>query len=100
MDRTHIRFFTFRTAKDLVRAVGCRVNYTDCTPHLVRAFLPLLKSLMNFKKAAQENPRGLIDSPLYKFYLKYVNPPERWLALAWRTMFAFRIIVVGTTPQE
>lgn len=99
MDRTHIRFFTFKTAKELVRSVGCEVAYTDCTPHIVRAFLPLLKRVMNFSGKGGDNPRGLIDSPLYQFYMKAFYPAERLVALCWRTLLAFRIIVVGTKPQ-
>jgi hypothetical protein len=55
---------------------------------------------MNFGGAASTNPRGLIDSPFYKLYMKYFNPAERLLALVWRSMLAFRIIVVGKTPEE
>ena len=32
--------------------------------------------------------------------MKYVYTIERWLASLWRTMFAFRIIVVGSKPGE
>ena len=37
MDRTHIRFFTFRTARRLVEAAGCRVERVNSTPYLVRS---------------------------------------------------------------
>jgi 2-polyprenyl-3-methyl-5-hydroxy-6-metoxy-1,4-benzoquinol methylase len=99
MDRTHIRFFTFRTGRRLVEAAGCRVNRIASTPYLVRALLPLLK-----RKAHGEdgppNPRAIIDSLPYRLYMKYLYPVEHAVASLWRTMFAFRIIVVGTKPVQ
>lgn len=38
MDRTHVRFFTFRTARELVEGAGCNIQKIDYTPFLVRAF--------------------------------------------------------------
>lgn len=96
MDRTHIRFFTFRTARQLVEATGCRVIKTDCTPYLVRAALPLVKRLMGGNhSSAASNPRALIDSHGYKLYMRYVYPPERLVASLWKRMLAFRIIIVA-----
>ena len=46
MDKTHIRFFTFKTAKKLVEATGCRVVKVSHTPYFVRAFLPLMKKAL------------------------------------------------------
>jgi 2-polyprenyl-3-methyl-5-hydroxy-6-metoxy-1,4-benzoquinol methylase len=99
MDRTHIRFFTFRTAQELARAAGCRIERVASTPYLARAVLPLVKRLLpGGKEGGAPNPRALIDSRGYQTYLKYVYPLEHALASLWRTMFAFRIIVVATKP--
>jgi 2-polyprenyl-3-methyl-5-hydroxy-6-metoxy-1,4-benzoquinol methylase len=100
MDRTHIRFFTFATARELVAAAGCKVERVASTPFLVRAVLPLLKKFLAKPDQGPVNPRALIDSPGYKRYMRYVYPVEQWLASLWRTMFAFRIIVVGVKPGE
>jgi 2-polyprenyl-3-methyl-5-hydroxy-6-metoxy-1,4-benzoquinol methylase len=97
MDRTHIRFFTFRTARRLVEATGCRVERVDSTPYLARALLPLLKRRAQGGDGPP-NPRALIDSRPYRLYEKYVYPVERAAASLWRTMLAFRIIVVGVKP--
>jgi methionine biosynthesis protein MetW len=98
MDRTHVRLFTFRTARTLVESAGPKVERTASTPHLVRAFLPVLKRVLGNNGTTSTDPRALIDSKGYKLYMKYCYPPERFLASLWRTMLAFRIIVVGQKP--
>ena len=100
MDRTHIRFFTFKTARRLVEAAGCRVERVASTPYLARAVLPLLKRFVSGGQGASPDPRALIDSRGYKTYMKYVYPVEHACAALWRTLFAFRIIVVGVKPDS
>jgi hypothetical protein len=99
MDRTHIRLFTFRAARELVTASGCEVRRTAATPHIVRAFLPVLKRFLGGKHESV-NPRALIDSTGFKTYMKYCYPLEQWFASLFRGMLAFRIIVVGQKPVE
>jgi 2-polyprenyl-3-methyl-5-hydroxy-6-metoxy-1,4-benzoquinol methylase len=97
MDRTHIRFFTFRTARQLVQGAGCRIERVDSTPYLVRAALPLLKRWMGGGNGeGPANPRALIDSRPYRLYMSYIYPVERVTASLWRSLLAFRIIVVGS----
>lgn len=100
MDRTHIRLFTFRGARELVKASGCEVTRTASTPHLVRALLPLIKRFIAGKGTESANPRALIDSKGYRAYQKYVYPVEQWFASLFRGLLAFRIIVVGQKPAE
>ncbi len=100
MDRTHIRWFTFASARALVRASGCKVARTASTPHLVRACLPVLKWLRSKPAEGPTNPRAMIDSRGFKLYMKYAYPVEQWLASLWRTLLAFRIILVGVKPGE
>lgn len=97
MDRTHIRFFTFETARELVTAAGCAVETVSSTPYLARSLLPAVKSFVGggAPAVAEANPRAIIDSPGYRRYMKFVYPAERALADLWPTMLAFRIIVVG-----
>jgi 2-polyprenyl-3-methyl-5-hydroxy-6-metoxy-1,4-benzoquinol methylase len=100
MDRTHIRFFTFKTARQLATATGCQVERVASTPYLVRAVLPLLKRFLAKPEQGPPNPRALIDSRGFKAYMRFVYPVEQFVASLWRTMFAFRIIVVARKPEE
>jgi 2-polyprenyl-3-methyl-5-hydroxy-6-metoxy-1,4-benzoquinol methylase len=93
MDRTHIRWFTFRTAKRLVKATGCKIIKIDFTPYVIRSALPLIKKIFNSKN--QENRRQLIDSKAYKFYMKYIYFIEYNLTYIFKRLFGFRIIIIG-----
>ena len=99
MDRTHIRFFTFRTTRQLVEAAGCRMDRVDFTPYLVRAVLPLIKRVIRADRLSGDyNPRAMIDSPGYRLYMRYVYPVEYAITFLWKRMLSFRIIVVGVKP--
>ena len=98
MDRTHIRFFTFRTAKKMLEANHCVVEKIDSTPFIVRAFLPLIKAVLhkkNTQSVGQESIKGIVDSPLYKFYIKYIYPIEYWITRVMPSLLAFRIILIA-----
>src|SRR5262249_26316275 len=49
MDRTHLRFFTVRTARELLKDSGFEVVRTAFDPGIVRVFLPLIKRFMGGK---------------------------------------------------
>jgi 2-polyprenyl-3-methyl-5-hydroxy-6-metoxy-1,4-benzoquinol methylase len=93
MDRTHIRWFTFRSAKRLVLATGCSLIKVDYTPFFVRACLPLIKKIMS--NGSVGNRRQIIDSPAYKTYMRVVYPIEYVLGFWLKSLFGFRIIIVA-----
>jgi 2-polyprenyl-3-methyl-5-hydroxy-6-metoxy-1,4-benzoquinol methylase len=97
MDRTHIRFFTFKTAKLIVKKSGCSIKKIDYTPFILRTLLPFIKKMMfSSKDKEQQNTRRIIDSPLYKLYLKFIYPIEYISGYLLKTVFAYLIIIVGT----
>ena len=93
MDRTHVRWFTFRSARRLLRAAGCAIERVDYTPFVVRAALPLIKRAMRARPDG--NRRQLIDSPAYRAYMRVVYPVEYYAGFWLKTWLAFRIILVG-----
>ena len=102
MDRTHVRFFTFRSAKRLLTAAGCSIEKTDLTPHLVRAFLPIIKKALADRASAagRDRARSSLDSPSFRFYRRWVYPLEYAVASCWKPMLAFRIVLVARSPRE
>jgi 2-polyprenyl-3-methyl-5-hydroxy-6-metoxy-1,4-benzoquinol methylase len=97
LDRTHIRFFTFSTARKMVQAAGLSVQRADYTPLMVRALLPLAKKVLARGGAeGPADPRSIIDSPAYRAYMRFIYPLEYRLGAVRRPLFAFRIILVAT----
>lgn len=101
MDRDHIRFFTFKTAKDLVRSAGCSIIGVDYVPYFVRVAQPIIKNLILKNKRPEDTDRQqLLDSPYYKFYMKYIYPIEYLLGYFCKSLFAFKMIIVGKKIAE
>ena len=108
MDRTHIRFFTFRTACRLIETCGCEVLRRDADPHLSRALLPALRGLLAGRKKVEaleagdgqspggaEDPRAILDSRAYRMYKRWLYPIEHLVCRLWPGMLAFRIVLLG-----
>jgi 2-polyprenyl-3-methyl-5-hydroxy-6-metoxy-1,4-benzoquinol methylase len=91
MDRTHLRLFTFRTARELVSEAGFMPLRTTWEPGIARAFLPLLKRLVTREAA----PGTLLESPSYRFYSRYILPAEHLVCGIAPGLFAFRIVILA-----
>lgn len=97
-DRTHIRFFTFRTAERLLDAAGLTIIKKDYTPMITRTLLPIIKKAFISKNNLPHEASSIIDSPFYKFYLSWIYPVEH-LMFRWRKeLFGFRIIFIANKP--
>jgi SAM-dependent methyltransferase len=93
LDRTHLRFFTRRTARRLLESAGLVPLRTAYNPGLVRPFVPLAKKFLSGTPAgAEHDPAALLESPAYRTYLSTVYPIERIVAGVWPGMFAFQMI--------
>ena len=90
MDRTHLRFFTFRSARELVENAGFTPLRRTLEPGIVRAFLPLVKKL-----SADKGPSSILESPSYQFYKNYILPVEQALASILPGLFAFRTVMTA-----
>ncbi|MDI1353237.1 MAG: class I SAM-dependent methyltransferase [bacterium] len=95
MDRTHLRFFTFKTAKCLLTEAGYTINQIDFTPYIVRSLLPLIKTL-----SKKEGTSAISDSKSFHFYMKYIYPVEYYFSYLWKTLFAFRIILIAQPDKK
>jgi SAM-dependent methyltransferase len=91
LDRTHLRFFTRRSALELLRAAGLKPVRRMYNPGLARPFVPLAKRLIGGGGDAHD-PSAILESTPYKLYLQTVYPAERWIARLWPGMLAFQMI--------
>ncbi len=100
MDRTHLRFFTFRTAQILVREAGLTTLAITHAPGIVRAFLPLIKRLLYKQKAeASPEPTAILRSPAYRYYEKWILPAEAMVAGLMKGLLSFRIVLVAEAHE-
>jgi SAM-dependent methyltransferase len=93
LDRTHLRFYTRRTARALLESCGLTIVAEDATPNLARAALPAVKALLGARGGG--DPGALVDSPPYRAYARFVEPFEAAVARAWPALLAFQIVLVG-----
>jgi len=91
LDRTHLRFFTRRTARELIEQAGLKVVRRTYNPGLVRPFVPLAKKLLGGGEDSHD-PSALLESRPYKTYLKTIYPIERVVASVLPGALAFQMI--------
>jgi SAM-dependent methyltransferase len=117
LDRTHLRFFTRRSARWLIDQAGLEIVKTTYNPGLVRPFVPLAKQFLSSRAQSRDPlpraPAGdsstslgmtegalgmtvpadaLMNSAPYRVYLETVYPIERALTALWPGMLAFQMI--------
>jgi SAM-dependent methyltransferase len=77
LDRSHLRFFTLRTARALIEDAGCRIERCDPTP------IPLTLVLGPFAPS---------------FLGQWAEAAYAALTLVWRTLFAYQFVFVARAP--
>jgi SAM-dependent methyltransferase len=90
-DRTHLRFFTRESVRELFEYVGLEVIEDRCTPSLVQSMAPALRKLFD-KDVAQGNHLSLPESRAYRTYERFVEPIERRVCQAWPELLGFQIV--------
>jgi 2-polyprenyl-3-methyl-5-hydroxy-6-metoxy-1,4-benzoquinol methylase len=88
LDRTHLRFFTRKSAKWLLGEAGLERVAATYNPGLVRPFVPLAKRML----ADGSNPAALMTSGPYQLYLRVIHPLERAVTSLWPGLLAFQMI--------
>ena len=93
LDRTHLRFFTRKNARWLLRECGLSPVATTYNPGIIRPFVPHAKRLLSSSETAEVQPAdALMKSRSYRLYLKTVYPVERAVTSLWPGMLAFQMI--------
>ncbi len=97
MDETHIRFFTSKTARQLVLKAGYRIINFDVTPNVSYAFIDLIRTLFGSNKGADHYSvnKKILDSKSYRFYKTIVLPVEMVIARLWKGMFARQFVIIA-----
>lgn len=90
-DRTHLRFYTRRTVRELLEYCGMAIVDRACTPSLVQSAAPLLRKGFE-RNVAQGDHLALANSPAYKLYQNIVEPVESRACELWPELLGFQIV--------
>jgi 2-polyprenyl-3-methyl-5-hydroxy-6-metoxy-1,4-benzoquinol methylase len=92
LDRTHLRFFTRANLLRVLREANLGVETLDINPGLARAFVGRAKKLL--AGPDESDRRALLDSKLYRRYMRYIYPVEYRLARLMPGLLAFQYVAV------
>lgn len=100
LDRTHLRFFTKKSARRLIEESGLTIARHAYTPGIVRPLVPLAKKLMAPRAGGggAHDPAALLESAPYRAYVKTVYPVESLVANLWPGLLAFQMIYEAHLP--
>ena len=98
LDRTHLRFFTRRSAKWLLAQCGLEPVRTTYNPGLARPFVPIVRKVVG-GDVGVSNPQSLLSSRPYRLYLRTIFPLERVISSLWPGMLAFQMIFEAKKVQ-
>jgi hypothetical protein len=90
-DRTHLRFYTRRTIRELLEYCGLRTIDRACTPSLVQSAAPLLRKAFD-RDVERGDHLALTTSPMYKLYRDVVEPAESRVCALWPELLGFQIV--------
>ena len=95
LDDTHLRFFTFKTAKKMIGGAGYKIIKVDTTPYFIRPLFHICKYLVFRNKQDTEVNAKILDSKLFSVYKDYIFPLENLVAKLWPGLLAYQIIIIA-----
>lgn len=92
-EKTHIRIFTRGVINKFIKETNLRLIHLDITPGIARIFAVALRD--SFKTSKENFDRSAImNSSLYKFYVRYIYQLEYYISKLWPGMLAFQYILI------
>ncbi|MGO8995332.1 MAG: class I SAM-dependent methyltransferase [Polyangiaceae bacterium] len=90
-DRTHLRFFTRDTIRELLTYCGFELLDDSSTPALVQSLAPLLRKAFE-RNVSEGDHLALADSRAFALYQKAVEPVESLVCGVWPELLALQIV--------
>jgi SAM-dependent methyltransferase len=90
-DRTHLRFYTRKTARELLEYCGLSVVDEACTPSLVQSTAPVLRRLFE-RDVAEGEHLALAESRAFRIYRRLVEPVESGVCGVWPELLGFQVV--------
>jgi SAM-dependent methyltransferase len=98
-DRTHLRFFTRRSLRELLERAGLSIEKERSTPSIVQSGAPLLRRLFDAELEAGDH-LSLAESRAFRAYDRFVEPVESRLCALWPELLGFQIVVLCAPNRE
>jgi trans-aconitate methyltransferase len=98
-DRTHLRFYTRKSVRQLLDYCGLQCVAERCTPSLVQSLAPLLRRRYESNVAARDH-LALVDSTGYRFYRRFVEPAEEAVCNLWKGLLGFQIVLAARVNRD
>ncbi len=95
-DRTHLRFFTRRSIRELLDYAGLEVVHDRVTPSLVQSTAPILRRFFK-DDVASGNHLALTENRGYQLYQKLIEPVETSVCAVWPELMGFQVVSVART---
>jgi 2-polyprenyl-3-methyl-5-hydroxy-6-metoxy-1,4-benzoquinol methylase len=93
-DRTHVRFYTRKSLKDLLAYAGYRILETRCSASLLQAAAPWLRPFFEADIERGDN-LALGSSRAYRVYSRLIEPLETRLCGLWPSLLGFQIVIAA-----
>lgn len=93
-DRTHLRFYTRRSVRQVLEYVGLDVVEQRATASIVQSAAPLLRRLFD-KKVETGDHLALQESGAFRIYRRFVEPMETAACSVWPELLGFQIVSAG-----
>jgi SAM-dependent methyltransferase len=98
-DRTHLRFFTRRSLRELLERAGLSIEKERSTPSIVQSGAPLLRRLFDAELEAGDH-LSLAESRAFRAYDRFVEPVESRLCALWPELLGFQIVALCAPNRE
>jgi SAM-dependent methyltransferase len=90
-DRTHLRFFTRSSIRELLRYCGFELLDQSSTPAIVQSAAPLIRKAFE-RNVSEGDHLALADSKAFALYQKLVEPVESLVCNTWPELLALQIV--------
>lgn len=107
LDKTHIKFFTLKSSRQLISDAGLEILKTDATPNFLLAIAPLMGKILKMLSLSQEQKQmnacedereemreGGFLLGLFAIYQRVIFPLEHFFAKLWKALFALQFVFV------
>lgn len=95
LDNTHLRFFTKKTIRRLIKDAGLQIVKVDVTPFFARPLFRLYKVIFCKESLGGELEEKILSSKSFQIYKKWIFPLEWLLTKAYPTLLAYQFIIVA-----